>query len=307
MKDMIIIGGGPAGLSAALYGTRANRDVLVVEKNIFSYGQISESDCIDNYLGIPHINGYELGQLFQNHVKELGGIFKEGSAVRIWREQNVWKVELSDGTVEETKTVIYCCGAAHRHLNIPGEDALTGKGVSYCATCDGSFYKGRKVAVIGGGNTALGEALYLSDVAQTVYLIHRREVVRGFSETARRLEEKKNVEFLYNCQPVAITGTECVTGLTLQSTETKGEETLEVDGVFIAVGMEPQTKILESVVDLDENGYIIASETGVTSGEGFFVAGDVRTKALRQVITAVSDGANAAVSAEKYISTKRND
>ena len=131
MKDMIIIGGGPAGLSAALYGTRANRDVLVVEKNIFSYGQISESDCIDNYLGIPHINGYELGQLFQNHVKELGGIFKEGSVVRIWREQNVWKVELSDGTVEETKTVIYCCGAAHRHLNIPGEEALTGKGVSY--------------------------------------------------------------------------------------------------------------------------------------------------------------------------------
>lgn len=303
MLDVLIIGSGPAGLSAAIYTKRANLDVKVVEKVFFGCGQIAVSDQVDNYLGFPGISGYELGSKFREHVEKLGVPFVEQQAVSY--EQNAdtkcWKVTYADGTYEETKTIIYCGGADYRHLNIPGEDIFSGGGVSYCATCDGAFYKGKTVAVVGGGNSALGEALYLSDIADTVYLIHRRDSFRGFSEMVDRLSKRENIKIMLNEKPVEIIGNQMVSGLRIENVKTNEQNELAVSGVFVAVGMEPMTKELKNVVKLDENGYVVAEETGITSAQGFFVAGDVRTKPLRQVITAASDGANAAASAEQYI------
>lgn len=306
MLDVLIIGGGPAGLSAAIYTKRANLDVKVVEKVFFGCGQIMVSDQVDNYLGFPGIGGYELGTKFREHVEKLGVPFVENQAVSFLQNTDTrcWKVTYADGTTEETKTIIYCGGADHRHLNIPGEDTFSGGGVSYCATCDGAFYKGKTVAVIGGGNTALGEALYLSDIADTVYLLHRRDSFRGFSEMADRLSKRENIRIMLNVKPVEIIGNQMVSGLRIENVKTKEQKELAVSGVFVAVGMEPMTKELKNVVKLDENGYVVAEENGITSAQGFFVAGDVRTKPLRQLITAASDGANAAASAEQYINAR---
>ena len=192
--------------------------------------------------------------------------------------------------------VIYAAGAVHRHLGVPGENDFVGKGVSYCATCDGAFFKGKTTAVIGGGDTALDDALYLSDVCEKVYLVHRRNEFRGSSRTVEKLKEKENVEFVLETEPEEIAGEE-----TVQQIKLNDGRKISVDGVFVAVGMIPMTESVKDVVELDQSGYIVADETGRTSAEGFFVAGDARTKVLRQVVTAVSDGANAVTSAEKYI------
>lgn len=299
MIDMLIIGSGPAGLSAAIYAKRAGLCVLVVEKVYCGIGQIVESHQVDNYLGLPQINGYELGMQFRQHAESMGIEFLEKEAIsyQFDGESKLWKVTYADGKFETARTLIYAAGANHRHLNIPGEKEWTGMGVSYCATCDGAFYKGRDVVVIGGGNTALGDALYLSEIANKVYLVHRRSTFRGAADTVQRLKEKANVEFVLNTTPISIKGSEMVEEIELQD----GRRIL-VSGVFIAVGMEPITNALKGKVDLDDNGYIVADETGVTSAPGFFAAGDVRTKTLRQIVTAVSDGANAVASAEQYLS-----
>lgn len=296
MLDILIVGSGPAGLSAAVYAKRAGLNVLVAEKVYFGTGQVAESNRVDNYLGISGINGYELGEKFRTHAEQLGVEFVNKEALNFIRDNDIWKVEFDNGDVLKTKTVIYAAGAIHRHLNIAGESEYAGKGVSYCATCDGAFFKGKVTAVIGGGNTALDDALYLSDISSKVYLIHRRDEFRGSYDTVKKLKEKENVEMIMNSKLQEITGGEIVTGITLED-----GRSISVDGVFIAVGMVPVTEAVKSVVTLDDNGYIIAGENGKTSAEGFFAAGDVRTKELRQIITAVSDGANAAVQAEKYI------
>lgn len=303
MLDVLIIGGGPAGLSAAIYTKRANLDVKVAEKILFGCGQIATSDQVDNYPGFPGINGYELGTKFRTHAESFGVPFIEAQAVSFEQaaDTKYWKVTYANGITEEAKTVIYCAGASHRPLNVPGEETFSGGGVSYCATCDGAFYKGKTVAVVGGGNTALGEALYLSDLAEHVYIIHRRDSFRGSSKTVEQLKQKNNIEILLNEKPVEILGSNRVSGMRLENTITKEQREIKADGIFVAVGMQPMTEEIKNVVKLDENGYVVADETGITSAEGFFVAGDVRTKALRQVVTAVSDGANAAVSAEQYI------
>lgn len=296
MLDILVIGSGPAGLSAAIYAKRANLSVVVAEKAAYGTGQIAESNLVDNYLGFPEINGYELGVKFREHAVNLGVEFKDGEAEHFEFADGIWIVRFKNGDIIETKTVIYAAGAVHRHLGIKGENEFSGKGVSYCATCDGAFFRNKDTVVVGGGDTALDDALYLSDICHKVYLVHRRAEFRGSAKTVQKLETKGNVEFVLNANPIEIQGNSSVTNVRLDT----GKD-LKVDGIFIAVGMAPMTGVLKDVVELDKNGYIIADESGVTSRSGFFAAGDVRTKNLRQIVTAVSDGANAVTSAEQYM------
>ncbi len=296
MVDIIIVGSGPAGMSAAVYGKRAGLSVLVIEKVYYGTGQVAESSHVDNYLGIPGINGYELGEKFRSHAEGLGVEFKDGEVIRFEKAADRWYVHLKNGETLESKTVVYAAGAAHRHLGVPGEEEFSGKGVSYCATCDGAFFKGKDVAVVGGGNTAMDDAIYLSDICNKVYLVHRRDVFRGDATTLMKLKETENIELVVPAKVQEVKGGQVVTALQLED-----GRSLEVSGVFVAVGMQPATSMLQGIVLMDDNGYIIADETGKTSAAGFFAAGDVRTKELRQIITAVADGANAATSAERYI------
>lgn len=300
MLDVLIIGSGPAGLSAAIYAKRANLSVTVLEKFYMGFGQITESSRVDNYLGMPGVNGFDLGEAFYRHAESFGVEFLEGEAVQIQKKEDFFTVSLTDGGELTAKTIIYATGAAHRHLGVPGEDALAGRGVSYCAVCDGAFYRNKVVAVAGGGNTALDDALYLSELCSKVYLIHRRSEFRGAVATLAKLREKENVEILAPAIISAIQGEQKISEIAFSD----GRK-ISCQGLFIAVGMVPQTEILHDLIPLDEAGYIVADETGKTALPGFFAAGDVRKKMLRQVITAAADGANAAVSAAEYLRQKR--
>ena len=316
MYDIIIIGSGPAGLSAAIYAKRANLNVAVAEKEYEGTGQIAESGNVNNYLGLPNINGYELGEKFREHAVSLNVEFIEKEAVEIEAVQNdecaaesaIYRVKFDDDTIEEARALIYTAGAYPRKAGVPGEDEYTGKGVSYCAICDGAFYKGKTVAVLGGGDTALDDALYLADICEKVYLVHRRESFRGAQSTVELLKQKENVELVLNETVTEIYGEKKPTGIKLKS----GRE-LALDGVFVAYGSVPQSELIKNLVQLDERGYVVAGEDGITYAAtkkadadrriqpGLYVAGDVRTKTLRQVVTAVSDGANAATTAAEYL------
>lgn len=297
--DTVIIGSGPAGLSAAIYARRARLSVVVAEKEGIGAGQISESEQVENYPGLYGENGFELGEKFRLHARTLGTPFSEGEVIEVKKEGGIFLSVFSNGAVLESKTVIYAAGASHRRLNVTGEDRLRGKGVSYCATCDGPLYKGKTVAVIGGGDTALGEALFLEKIAQTVYLIHRRAQFRANPTLRERIRLSERIRTVTEAVVTEILGETKVSDLRI---ERKGrEELLPVDGIFAAVGMIPNTAAVKPLVSLDESGYIIAGETGVTSVEGFFAAGDVRTKQLRQVVTAASDGANCVASVLEYL------
>ena len=289
MTDVLIIGSGPAGMTAAIYAKRANLNVLIVEKEYEGTGQMAESSRIDNYPGFYGINGYELGEKIREHAESLEVEFLEDEATVFESNENGFLVTLESGTKLETKTVIYTAGASHRKLNVSGSEAFENKGISYCAACDGAFYKDKEAAVIGGGNSALDDALLLSDICKKVYLIHRRNEFRGNRSTLARLEKKENVEIIRNANVKEITGTKKVENILLDT-----GKSLDVQGVFVAVGMIPQTESLKDFVELDKSGYIKADEDGITSG-------DVRTKKLRQIITAAADGANAADSAIHYI------
>ncbi len=295
--DVAIIGSGPAGLSAAIYAMRANLSALVIEKEYEGTGQIAESGEVDNYLGFPGISGYDLGETFRNHALKLGVSFLEQEVTKIEKiDAEIFQIWLGDGTSVEARAVIYAAGASPRRANLPGEKEYAGKGISYCAICDGSFYRGKKVAVLGGGDTALDDALYLADLADQVYIIHRRKEFRGAGASVKKLEEKKNVSFLLGHQVTEILGDQKLTGVLLED-----GSSLLVDGVFIAYGSLPRTELLKDLLDLDPAGYVKADETGATGLEGFYVAGDVRSKKLRQVVTAVSDGANAATAVAEYL------
>ena len=296
MLDAIIIGSGPAGLAAAIYGKRANLNIAVVEKEYEGTGQIAESSCVDNYLGLPGINGYDLGEQFRNHAVDFGVDFIEHEVVAIEKQPGGWKLAFEDGRSKEARTVIYAAGAQPRKADVPGEDRYIGKGVSYCAICDGAFYKGKTVAVLGGGDTAVDEALYLSDLCEKVYLIHRRTEFRGAAQRVEQARKKANIEFVLGETVKEFVGGEKLTAVRLNS-----GTSIELNGVFVAYGSKPQTELLRDIVALDDSGYVVANEDGRTSQEGFFVAGDVRTKTLRQVVTAVSDGANAITSVAEYI------
>jgi thioredoxin reductase (NADPH) len=295
--DVGIIGSGPAGLSAAIYAKRANLSAVVIEKEYEGTGQIAESGQVDNYLGLPGISGYDLGEQFREHAVKLGVAFLEQEVTEIKKENSaVFTIIFEDGSSVETKTVIYAAGATPRRANIPGEQEYSGKGVSYCAICDGSFYRGKKVAVLGGGDTALDDAVYLADLAEQVYVIHRRKEFRGAATTVEKLRKKENVTFVLEHQVKEITGAEKVNGVILED-----GTAIAVDGVFVAYGSVPQTDLVKELVTLDAAGYVKAEETGETSLAGLYVAGDARTKKLRQVVTAVSDGANAATAVVEYL------
>ena len=299
MLDVLVIGSGPAGLSAAVYAKRANLNVLVVEKIYYGTGQIAESSRVDNYLGFAGISGYELGEKFREHASGLGVEFKEAEAECFEQDKDIWRVTLESGEVLETKTVIYAAGAVHRHLGIKGEQEYAGKGVSYCATCDGAFFKNRTVAVVGGGDVALEDAVFLARACAKVYLIHRRDTFRAAGVLQEAVKNLPNVEILYNTTVQKINGGDMVESLNI----CRGgkQEELCVNGVFIAVGIRPDTEICEQLVNCDENGYILAGEDTASSLPGIFAAGDVRKKPLRQIITAVADGANAASAAAAYL------
>lgn len=296
MFDVIIVGSGPAGLSAAIYAARSQLDFVVAEKDFLGTGQISLSNEVDNYPGLPGIGGYELGEKLRNHAIALGSRFHEGEAVRITEKSGAFIVHFKDGITLESRCVILCTGASHRKLDIPGSSLA---GVSYCAACDGAFYKGKTVAVIGGGDTALTEAVYLSKIAGRVLLVHRREQLRANMTLQKKVRSIKSIELLLNARLLEITGSESVSGIDImQSGERKH---IEVDGIFAAIGIIPNTSAFGDIVRLDKMGFVIAGEDGVTSAKGIFAAGDVRTKSFRQVITAASDGANCIESAERYL------
>lgn len=301
MYDLVIIGSGPAGLSAAIYARRARLYALVLEKEMISGGQVLTTEEVDNYPGLPGMNGFELGTKFREHADTLGAVFAEDEVVKISNHGD-WKQIDGRENSYKARTVIIATGAMHQKLGVPGEEELAGMGVSYCATCDGAFFRKKTVAVVGGGDVALEDAIFLSRICEKVYLIHRRDELRGAKVLQERLFALENVEVLWETVVERIEGEEKVKGLLLKNVKSGQSSPLEVDGVFIAVGIKPQSHAFEGVVEM-ENGYIRAGEDGVTSVPGIFAAGDVRTKALRQIITAAADGANAVSSVERYLHT----
>lgn len=300
MYDIIIIGSGPAGLSAAIYAQRACLDTIVIEKNGISGGQVLNTWEVDNYPGFPGVTGFELSRQFREHANKLGARVVQDEVVQVELSGNVKKVVCEEETYE-ARCVILASGAHHRTLEVPGEEELRGAGVSYCATCDGAFFRGRTVAVVGGGDAALEDAIFLARMCEKVYIVHRRDKLRGAKRLQERLQALENIEFVWNSETVAIEGDGQVEALRLRQTKTGEERRLDVDGVFIAVGIAPESELYAGQLELDEQGYIRADESGQTSVPGVFAAGDVRTKALRQILTAASDGANCVASAERYL------
>ena len=299
--DMIIIGGGPAGFTAALYGARAGLDVLVIEKMSIG-GQMALTGEIENYPGfIDGIDGITLGANMQASAEKFGAKTEYAEVTSLNLNADPKEI-VTDGKSYFSKTVVIATGADPRPLGLEKEKELIGRGVHYCAHCDGRFYKDKTVAVIGGGNSAVSDALYLSRLAKKVYLIHRRDTLRATKIYHEPLRNAENVEFIKNSVLTDITADKRVAEITLQNTLDGTQDTLECNGVFVSIGRTPTTKLVEGILPLDENGYIIADETTKTSIDGVFAVGDVRTKALRQIVTATADGAVAAHFAEEYIS-----
>lgn len=299
MYDIVIIGSGPAGMSAAIYAQRAGLKAVVVEKECLGTGKIAESLRVDNYPGLFGENGYDLGEKFRTHAENLGAEFIEGKIIKIVRSNGYYTLQLDADKALTAKTVIYAAGTQCRRLGVVGEQELLGRGVSYCAVCDGAFYKNRVVAVIGGGDTALGDAVLLSGLAKKVYLVHRRGEFRANKALQNKVSGIKNIVPVLNAAVQKINGKDHTEAVAILQNGV--EKALPVDGVFVAIGSTPNSALVKELLDIDENGYIVADETGVTSADGIFAAGDVRAKKLRQVVTAVSDGANCVLSAEEYL------
>ena len=296
--DLIILGAGPAGIGAAIYASRAKLNMLWIEKKFVQGGQITDTYEVDNYPGMPGISGMELGEAMAAHVEKLGASPVRENVISIEEEEGV-KIVRTKKHEYRAKTLIIALGAAHRKLGIPGEEELGGMGVSYCATCDGAFFKDLTAVV--GGNVACEDAIFLARLCKKVYVVHRRNELRGEKILQDRLFACENAEMVWDSIPLEICGQDKVTGIKVENVKTKEVRTIETDGVFIAVGIVPNSQLLKGLVKLDESGYILAGEEGITSTPGIFAAGDIRAKALRQVVTAVSDGANAVASVQKYL------
>lgn len=330
MYDLIIIGSGPAGLAAAIYAERAKLSTLVLEKEYISGGQVVNTYEVDNYPGLPGIGGLELGMKFREHAEKLGARFVTAEVINIIpcfrndclrrdgeackapvgdeegatekAEGNIKKVVTEEETYE-ARALIIATGATHRKLNVPGEEELAGMGVSYCATCDGAFFKGHTVAVVGGGDVAAEDALFLARICEKVYLIHRRDQMRAARILQDKLSACENVEFLWDSAVTEICGEDHVECLKVKNVKTGDVAPLPVDGLFIAVGTVPNSKKFCNILEMNEGGYICAGEDCRTNIPGIFAAGDVRNKNLRQIITAAADGANAVTSVQEYLNT----
>lgn len=299
MYDLIIIGAGPAGLSAAVYASRAGLNLLVLEEKPMSGGQILNTYEVDNYLGMPGMNGFDMGMQFHAHAGKAGAVFQTTQVLSI-EDLGDKKIVHAKTADYDTRAVIFATGAVHAHLGVPGEEELSGRGVSYCATCDGAFYRGKTAAVVGGGDVALEDAIYLARFCEKVYVIHRRDEFRGTRVLQERLKELANVEIFYSHVVTAICGEDSVNSLKIKDVKSEKEREIFLSGVFIAVGVHPHTELVKGLLTLDEAGYVVAGEDCITNRQGIFVAGDIRKKPIRQIVTAVADGANAATSAATY-------
>jgi len=300
MRDIIIIGAGPAGLAAAIYGTRAGLDTIIIEETGMGGGQVLTTYEVDNYPGLPGINGFDLGMKMKEHAQKAGAIFLDEKVVKIEDCGQTKKVITESGEYE-TKTIVVATGASHNHLQVPGEEELTGMGVSYCATCDGAFFRDRTTVVVGGGDVAVEDAIFLARACKKVYLIHRRDSLRAAKVLQDKLFELPNVEVIWDSVVEQVCGEENVTGVKLRNVKTQEKTDLQTDGVFVAVGIHPNTELFEGLLQMDDKGYIVADESCKTNVAGIYVAGDARQKRLRQIITATADGANAVTSIQDYL------
>jgi len=299
MYDLVIIGSGPAGLGAAIYAERAKLNTITIEKDMMSGGQVLTTYEVDNYPGLPGINGFDLAKKLREHAEGLGARFVEDEVNAIGFDGNIKYVSCAK-KIYETKTILIATGAGHRRLGAKGEERLIGRGVGYCAVCDGALYRGKDVAVVGGGDVAIEDAIFLSRFCNKVYLIHRRDEFRAAKSLQDQLSKCNNVEILWDTVVKEIQGGQVVEKLLIKHVKEEQTRELPVEGVFIAVGIMPNSETFLGTVD-DENGFLVAGEDCETSVPGILAAGDVRTKGLRQIITAVSDGANAVSSAERYL------
>ncbi len=320
MYDVVIVGSGPAGLSAAIYAKRAGLSAVTLEKNPMSGGQVLNTYEVDNYPGLPGINGFELGMKFREHADKLGCEFKEASLISVesigaWEE----KAELSAASVDarskkdqgfllttdqgeiRARTVLAATGASHAKLNVEGEAELAGMGVSYCATCDGAFFRGKVTAVVGGGDVAVEDAIFLARSCEKVYLIHRRDELRAAAVLQKEVMALPNVEIVWDTVVEKINGKDQVESLSVKNVKTGETKELILQGVFVAVGIIPAGEVFQDLAKCNEKGYLIAGEDCATSMPGLYAAGDVRGKKLRQIVTAVADGANAVTSILEYL------
>ncbi len=299
LYDVVIIGSGPAGITAAIYAKRAGLDALLIEKASMGGGQVLNTYEVDNYPGLQGINGFDLGMKFTEHAAKLGVETTEADVTDIDVADTIKRIHTDQG-VFETRSVVISGGAEHRKLKVPGEEELAGMGVSYCATCDGAFFKNKTVAVVGGGDVALEDAIFLARGCEKVYLIHRRDEFRAVKVLCDAVKETSNIEVVWDSVVTSIEGTEQVEALKIQNVYTGAESMMDVNGVFIAVGNIPNTGYIKKIKK-DVAGYLIAGEDCATDVAGVYAAGDIRTKNLRQIVTAVADGANAITSVQDYL------
>ena len=305
MYDVIVVGGGPAGLTAALYAARAGKDVLVLE-GANPGGQINDSPLVDNYPGLPGMSWAQFAQDLVKQTLDQGARLREEEVIALRVRGELLEVTTDAGRYTAPALVL-ATGVTHRKLGLPGEDELIGMGVSYCAVCDGAFYQDRPVAVVGGGDTALQEALFLSARCSQVTLIHRRDLFRGESRLVQQLRERNNVQLRLSCTVEALhSGPEGLTGLTIRDVKTGSTQELAVDGLFVAVGQQPHSQIFSNLVMTDDQGYFLAGEDCAASLPGVFVAGDCRVKSVRQLTTAVGDGAVAGLGASRYVDERKS-
>ncbi len=306
LYDILIIGAGPAGMGAAVYAVRAGLKVAVIDRSPVSGGQILTTYEVDNYLGLPGLSGSELSDNFREHADRLGVKFVTANVQTV--EETTKSTEYrvcTDKDIFCAKTIILATGASHSLLHVPGENEFTGMGVSYCATCDGAFFRNKTVAVVGGGDVAVEDAIFLAKICQKIYLIHRRDQLRAVDSLQKTLFSLENIEVIWDSEVKEIYGTDKVSGVRIFDNKSGEQKSLDVDGVFIGVGIIPNTSIFEGIVEMDQNGYIIADETCTTSKKGIFAAGDIRKKQMRQIITAVADGANAVGSVQNFLLDKK--
>lgn len=305
MYDLLIVGAGPAGVTAYLYAKRSLLEVVLIDK-IGIGGQLLFIDFIENYPGFPDgVTGYELADLFRRHVEALGLNFKQGEVKKIEKKNNLFKVHLDNNEVLISKTVLLSIGASPRKLNIPGEKEFTGKGVSYCATCDGPFFKDKIIAVVGGGDTALQEALSLTKFVKKIYLIHRRDAFRATKILQERVFKEEKIEILWNTIVTAIKGKDQVEEIEIFNKEKEEKSILKVSGIFIFIGYEPNTDWLKDLIELDKDGFIITDEEMRTSLPGIWAAGDCRSKIGKQIVIACGEGATAVISIENYLQSTK--